>query len=112
MEEREDPWTAPDKVYHVLFCFSLTILFSLLAGLSPHPFLRRRRLWIAAFLSLSAGAAKEFADHLGFFHSSGASARDAVADAVGVFLALPLSKFMLPRFKTDPDDPVRGIALV
>ncbi|KAJ8446560.1 hypothetical protein Cgig2_019713 [Carnegiea gigantea] len=112
MEEREDPWTAPDKVYHVLFCFSLTVIFSLLAGLAPHPFLRRRRLLIAAFLSLSAGAAKEFADHLGFFQSSGASARDAVADAVGVCLALPFSKFMLPRYKPDLGDQARGIALL
>ncbi|KAL9238549.1 hypothetical protein vseg_012953 [Gypsophila vaccaria] len=86
--EGEDSWTAADKFYHLIFCFTLTLLFSLLIVVhTRHRILRRHSTVIAASFSLLAGAAKEFADHLGFFHSSGASARDAVADVAGVVIA-------------------------
>ncbi|KAL5576110.1 hypothetical protein UlMin_017809 [Ulmus minor] len=83
----EDPWLAPDKWYHVIFCFSLTLLFSTLANLAPHPFLRRHSTSFGSIASLLAGAAKEVADELGYFRSAGASAKDAVADVLGVMLA-------------------------
>ncbi|XP_023644764.1 uncharacterized protein LOC17897568 [Capsella rubella] len=83
----EDPWLAPDKFYHVIFCFSISILFSTIASLSRYSFLRRHSIWIGSAFSLSAGAAKEAGDQFGIFPSAGASARDAVADAVGVVIA-------------------------
>ncbi|KAK4590125.1 hypothetical protein RGQ29_020610 [Quercus rubra] len=83
----EDPWLAPDKLQHLLFCFSLTLLFSFLATRTRYPFLRRHSIRVGSILSLLAGAAKEAADHLGFFQSSGASAKDAVADFIGVLIA-------------------------
>ncbi|KAL5757232.1 hypothetical protein ACOSP7_021678 [Xanthoceras sorbifolium] len=82
-----DPWLAPDKLYHFLFCFSLTLLFSTLASYSPYKFLRSHSIRIGSIISLLAGAAKEAADHLGLFPSAGASFRDGVADAVGVLVA-------------------------
>ncbi|XP_021740680.1 uncharacterized protein LOC110706976 [Chenopodium quinoa] len=115
MEEGQDSWTSVDKLYHIIFCFSLTLLFSLLISLTHSSFLRSRSLFFAASLSLLAGAAKEAADHLGFFRSSGASAKDAVADVIGVVIAcflLSLSKFFKRKSKIDDDDPIAGIALV
>ncbi|GMN49908.1 hypothetical protein TIFTF001_019082 [Ficus carica] len=111
--ENEDPWLAPDKLYHVLFCFSLTFLFSTLANLTRSPFLRRHSIPLGSIASLLAGAAKEAADELGFFRSAGASAKDAVADVLGVLLA-SLALYLLRRSsrldrETDPD---RGISLV
>ncbi|KHN22408.1 hypothetical protein glysoja_024917 [Glycine soja] len=55
-----------DKLYHVLMCFSLTFLFYALASLTPYPY-RRYAISIGSVLSLLAGAAKEAADHLGYF---------------------------------------------
>ncbi|XP_022724481.1 uncharacterized protein LOC111281120 [Durio zibethinus] len=83
----KDPWLAPDKLYHFLFCFFLTVLFATLASLSRYPFLRNHSIRVGSILSLVAGAAKEAADQLGFFPSAGASARDAVADFLGVMIA-------------------------
>ncbi|CAH2037443.1 unnamed protein product [Thlaspi arvense] len=83
----EDPWLAPDKLYHLVFCFSISLLFSTLAAFSRHSFLRRHSIWIGSAFSLAAGAAKEAADQFGVFPSAGASARDAVADAIGVVIA-------------------------
>ncbi|XWS16528.1 hypothetical protein CRYUN_Cryun34aG0096400 [Craigia yunnanensis] len=83
----KDPWLAPDKLYHFLFCFFLTILFSTLASLSRYPFLRNRSIRVGSIISLVVGASKEAADQLGFFPSAGASARDAVADLLGVLIA-------------------------
>ncbi|GMJ05925.1 hypothetical protein like AT1G15900 [Hibiscus trionum] len=83
----KDPWLAPDKLYHFLFCFFLTLFFSALASLSRYPFLRNHSIRVGSILSLLAGAAKEAADHLGLFPSAGASTRDAVADLLGVLLA-------------------------
>ncbi|XP_074312726.1 uncharacterized protein LOC141648141 [Silene latifolia] len=113
LEETEDSWTAPDKIYHVIFCFTLTLLFSFLASLTRHRFLRRHSTVISATFSLLAGAAKEFADHLGYFQSSGASFKDAVADFVGVLIACSL--LSLPIFlrrKPKSDDDFAGVALV
>lgn len=82
-----DPWIAPDKLYHVLFCLSLTLLFSFAASRTRYPFLRRHSVGIGSLASLLAGAAKEAADQLGLFPSAGASAKDAVADLLGVLIA-------------------------
>ncbi|XP_050232741.1 uncharacterized protein LOC126681275 [Mercurialis annua] len=83
----QDPWLAPDKLYHILFCLSLTLFFSKLASLTRYSFLHKYSIQIGSILSLAAGAAKEAADHFGFFPSAGASFRDAVADLVGVLIA-------------------------
>uniref|UniRef100_A0A2P2QLA6 Uncharacterized protein n=1 Tax=Rhizophora mucronata TaxID=61149 RepID=A0A2P2QLA6_RHIMU len=96
----EDPWLASDKLYHVVFCLSLTLVFSKLAFFAPYPkFLRRRSVWVGSIVSLAAGAAKEAADHLGLFPSAGASAKDAAADLLGVLIAA----FALSIRKTGPD---------
>ncbi|KAK1347107.1 Transmembrane protein [Heracleum sosnowskyi] len=71
-----DDWLARDKIYHVIFCFSINVVVSLLASHSPYSSLRRRSIFLGSFLSLAAGAAKEIADQFGFFHSAGASSRD------------------------------------
>ena len=113
----EDPWLAPDKLYHVLFCFSLTFLFSIMASITRYPFLRRHSIRIGSIASLLAGAAKEAADELGFFRSAGASAKDAIADISGVLLAcfgLSLIKHWSrsrPDHGTDQSQ-TRGISLV
>ncbi|KAF1886316.1 hypothetical protein Lal_00045547 [Lupinus albus] len=107
--EEEDPWLGADKLYHFLFCFSLTILFSSLAS----PFLRRHSLLFGSISSLLAGAAKEAADHLGYFHSAGASTRDALADLLGVLIAFSaLSLFRFRRFIPPPHQPKSGIQLL
>ena len=111
--EREDPWLAPDKFYHVLFCFSLTILFSTVATFTRYPFLRRHAIRFGSICSLLAGAAKEAADELGYFRSAGASTKDAVADVIGVLIAS--SALSLFRCSPRPDSEmvqVRGISLV
>ncbi|XP_027192171.1 uncharacterized protein, partial [Cicer arietinum] len=90
MEENDagaDPWLAADKFYHVIMCFSITLLFYVFSFLTSHPFLRRHSISIGSVVSLLAGAAKEAADHLGYFRSSGASFKDAVADIIGVIIA-------------------------
>lgn len=110
----EDPWLAPDKLYHVLFCFSLNLLFSTVAALTPHPFLRRHYIVVGSIASLLAGAAKEIADELGYFRSAGASAKDAVADLLGVVLAsyvLSLVK-LSPRQRDHDADQPRGLSMV
>ncbi|CAF1926003.1 unnamed protein product [Brassica napus] len=100
----EDPWLAPDKFYHVIFCFTISLLFSTLASLSRYSFLRRHSIWIGSAFSLAAGAAKEAADQFGIFPSAGASARDAVADSVGVVIAaLLLFLWKSRRSRPDPD---------
>ncbi|KAJ0007341.1 hypothetical protein Pint_30307 [Pistacia integerrima] len=83
----QDPWLAPDKLYHVLFGFSLTLIFSALASCTRYSFLRTHSIRVGSILSLLAGAAKEAADHLGLFPSAGASFKDAVADVIGVLIA-------------------------
>ncbi|CAN1121584.1 hypothetical protein LINPERPRIM_LOCUS2258 [Linum perenne] len=83
----EDPWVARDKLYHILFCLSLTLFFSQLASSTRYAFLRRHSILVGSILSLLAGATKEVADHLGIFPSAGASSKDAVADLIGVLVA-------------------------
>ncbi|KAI4329388.1 hypothetical protein L6164_021656 [Bauhinia variegata] len=111
--ERRDPWLAPDKVYHFLFCFSLTIFFSTLATLIRYPFLRRHSIGLGSIGSLLAGAAKEAADALGYFRSAGASLKDVVADVIGVLVAcLVLTVFSCsPRADLEIGQG-RGISLV
>ncbi|KAG4915488.1 hypothetical protein JHK87_053045 [Glycine soja] len=46
-------------------------------------------------------AAKEAADHLGYFRSSGAFLRDALADILGVYIA----SFALSLFRSPPPPP-------
>lgn len=82
-----DPWLAPDKLYHLLFCLFLNLFVSLAASLSRYSFLRRYSVCLGSIASLIAGAAKEAADQIGLFPSSGASFRDGVADVVGVLIA-------------------------
>ncbi|GMH17702.1 hypothetical protein Nepgr_019543 [Nepenthes gracilis] len=84
--EAADAWLATDKLYHVLLCFSLTVLFSVLANRIRYPFVRRWSMSIGSSLSLLVAGAKETADQFGFFHSAGASAKDAVADFFGVLI--------------------------
>ncbi|KAL7222413.1 hypothetical protein ACSBR1_024164 [Camellia fascicularis] len=113
--ENGDEWLAPDKLQHILFCFSITIIFSLLASLTRYSFLRRRTIWFGSIVSLSAGAAKEVADELGFFKSAGASAKDAVADLLGILLAvlvLSLTKSLSFRIKPDQSGQIRGVEMV
>ncbi|KAG8388240.1 hypothetical protein BUALT_Bualt02G0105200 [Buddleja alternifolia] len=112
--ENGDDWLAVDKTQHVLFCFFISIIASLLASRTRYPFIRRRRIWFGSILSFSAGAAKEFADELGFFKSAGASTKDAVADLVGILLAaavLYLSYYRSSFSRVKPDTPVRSDAL-
>ncbi|KAI3785979.1 hypothetical protein L1987_45105 [Smallanthus sonchifolius] len=86
--ENGDDWLAHDKLQHFLLCFSITITVSFLASRTRYSPLRRHSISVGCIVSLTAGAAKEFADELGFFKSSGASAKDAVADIVGVFVSV------------------------
>ncbi|XP_052626428.1 uncharacterized protein LOC111892216 [Lactuca sativa] len=85
--ETGDDWLAYDKLQHFLLCFSITFISSSLASRTPYALLRRRSISLGCILSLLVGAAKELADELGFFKSAGASAKDAVADIVGVIVA-------------------------
>ncbi|KAK4413985.1 hypothetical protein Salat_2811300 [Sesamum alatum] len=86
--ENGDDWLAADKLYHVLFCFFIAFVTSLLAARTRYPFIRRRSIGVGSIVSFAAGAAKEFADELGFFKSAGASPKDAVADFLGILLAV------------------------
>ncbi|CAK9186818.1 unnamed protein product [Ilex paraguariensis] len=113
--ENGDDWLAQDKFHHVLFCFSVTIFFSLLATRTRYAFLRRWSLWVGSIISLIAGAAKEAADELGFFKSAGASAKDAFADVLGILiavLALSLYKSLFSRVRPDQSSQVRGLQMV
>lgn len=111
--ENGDDWLAIDKLYHVLFCFSISIIFSLLASMTRHPFIRRLSIWIGSIVSFAAGAAKEFADELGFFKSAGASSKDAVADLVGILLAaVVLYLFNCTTIRPDGAGHVRVLDMV
>ncbi|KAG0499976.1 hypothetical protein HPP92_000048 [Vanilla planifolia] len=85
--EQGEPWLGIDKVEHLLACMLITILVSVLVRRSRRPFLRRWSVAIGSIASLVVGAAKEAADEIGIWKSSGASLRDAAADALGVVLA-------------------------
>ncbi|KAI3521174.1 hypothetical protein L1887_10635 [Cichorium endivia] len=97
--ENGDDWLAYDKLQHFLLCFFITVISSYLASRARYSLLRRRSISVGCILSLFVGVAKEVADELGFFKSAGASAKDAVADILGVFVAvLALSLFNVFRF--------------
>jgi VanZ family protein len=109
----DDPWLGADKFYHIIMCFSITLLFYSLSSLTSKPFLRRHAISIASIISLLVGAAKEAADHLGFFRSSGASFRDAIADIIGVFIAsFALSLFRSKTYRSRSRSHPEGISLV
>lgn len=110
--ENGDDWVAVDKVYHILFCFALTLIFSALANRTRYPFLRRYSVWVASILSLAAGAAKEVADEIGFFKSAGASPKDALADLLGVLIACLALSLRKSSRRPDPMDQVPGVSLV
>ncbi|GJV87153.1 hypothetical protein Tco_0785308 [Tanacetum coccineum] len=82
-----DDWLASDKIQHFVLCFLITIIVSIIASRTPYSLTRRHTISLASIVSLTVGAAKEVADELGFFESAGASAKDALADILGVFLA-------------------------
>ncbi|CAJ1954995.1 unnamed protein product [Sphenostylis stenocarpa] len=104
-----DPWLGMDKAYHLLMCFCLTFFFYAFASLTPY---RRHAISIGSLLSLLAGAAKEAADHLGYFRSSGASLKDALADILGVCIAsFALSLFPF-SFRSPPPPIPRALSLV
>ncbi|KAK9100288.1 hypothetical protein Scep_023718 [Stephania cephalantha] len=88
MENNGDEWLALDKLEHVLFCFFISIFVSSIAYLSRFSLLRRWSIWIGSLASIAAGAAKEAGDEIGLWHSAGASAKDAVADLLGVAIAV------------------------
>ncbi|KAM3269000.1 hypothetical protein P3S67_030964 [Capsicum chacoense] len=114
MEEGDD-WIAPDKLYHILFCFFIAIISSFLAERARYPFIRRRSIWVGSIISLAAGAAKEVADEFGFFRSAGASTKDAVADVFGTLLAalvLCLYKSSFIRRRTDQSVQAKALQMV
>ncbi|MCL7049946.1 hypothetical protein MKW94_014374 [Papaver nudicaule] len=86
--ESGDDWFALDKLYHVLFCFFISIFVSTTLAITRYPpFLRRWSIWIGSLVSMSAGAAKEAGDEIGLWKSAGASTKDAIADLFGILLA-------------------------
>lgn len=103
--ENGDDWLAADKLYHVIFCFLISVISSLLAARTRYPFLRRRSIWIGSLVSLAAGAAKEFADEFGYFKSAGASTKDAVADFIGILLAAMILYLSNCKAWAGPDRP-------
>ncbi|KAL6563163.1 hypothetical protein OROHE_005750 [Orobanche hederae] len=106
--ENGDGWLAIDKLHHLLFCFFISIIFSLAASKTRYPFIRRRSIWIGSIVSFAAGVSKELADELGFFQSAGASAKDGIADLVGVLFAavmLHLYSYRSPISRVRPEDP-------
>ncbi|KAK9280885.1 hypothetical protein L1049_003776 [Liquidambar formosana] len=111
--DNNDDWLALDKLYHVLFCFTLTLLFSTVAARTRYAFIRRHSIRVGAIASLLAGAAKEAADEVGFFKSAGASPKDAISDLIGVLIA-SLALFLC-KYWPRPDHQmgqVRGVSLV
>ncbi|OVA03172.1 hypothetical protein BVC80_7201g3 [Macleaya cordata] len=115
--ENEDDWLALDKLYHVLFCFFISIFVSALANRTRYPFLRRWSIWLGSLVSMAAGAAKEAGDEIGLWKSAGASTKDAIADLFGILLAslsLSLYKFFFSSSikKQDEMAVIQGVSLV
>ncbi|KAL4424673.1 hypothetical protein ABPG77_004480 [Micractinium sp. CCAP 211/92] len=81
----EDPWLAPDKAQHFVFCFACTAVSYLLARRSSS--LRRHRLVIGAAVGVAAGLIKEVGDVLQWWPGA-LSIRDLGADGIGVAAAL------------------------
>lgn len=84
--DSDDPWLAPDKLQHVLFCFSLACAGFALAAKSASS-TPAQRLLAGALLASLGGVLKELGDFLGWWPGR-ASPRDAAADAVGAALGL------------------------
>ncbi|XP_068651886.1 uncharacterized protein [Aristolochia californica] len=107
-----DEWFALDKLYHILFCFFISVSAAALSNQSRYPFLRRWSIWIGNLISLAAGAAKEVGDEIGLWKSSGASFKDAIADLMGVLIAsLVLSIWKIFCVKAVPDH-FHGVLMV
>ncbi|MCL7040096.1 hypothetical protein MKW94_000819 [Papaver nudicaule] len=98
--ESGDDWFALDKLYHVLFCFFISIFVSTTLAITRYPFLRRWSIWIGSLVSMSAGAAKEAGDEIGLWKSSGASTKDAIADLFGILLAYASMMYFYNSFFT------------
>lgn len=81
----DDPWLAPDKLQHFLFCAAVTAAGYLAAR--AHERLRRHRLTLGCAAGVAAGVLKEAGDILGWWPGA-LSVRDLGADAVGVAAAL------------------------
>lgn len=81
----DDPWLAPDKLQHFLFCAAVTAAGYLAAR--AHERLRRHRLTLGCAAGVAAGVLKEVGDVLGWWPGA-LSVRDLGADAVGVAAAL------------------------
>eukprot|EP00271_Cylindrocystis_brebissonii_P009486 TRINITY_DN24383_c0_g1_i1.p1 TRINITY_DN24383_c0_g1~~TRINITY_DN24383_c0_g1_i1.p1 ORF type:complete len:122 (+),score=1.56 TRINITY_DN24383_c0_g1_i1:221-586(+) len=87
-ENASDAWLASDKLQHVAACAFIAVFISTIV----HFFIPRIRNWsllIGCVCSALTGGAKEFSDYLGFY-SSGASLKDALADLVGILLAVSI----------------------
>lgn len=110
--ENGDDWIAVDKVYHIIFCLVLTLLFSALAHRTRYRLLRRYSVWFASISSLAAGAVKEVADEIGFFKSAGASPKDAIADLLGVLIASVALSLRKSTGRANTLDQVPGLSLV
>ncbi|KAI3959738.1 hypothetical protein MKW98_018838 [Papaver atlanticum] len=117
--ESGDDWLALDKLYHVLFCFFISILVSTTIAITAttrYPFLRRWNIWIGSLVSMSAGAAKEAGDEIGLWKSAGASTKDAIADLFGILLAylsmLFYSSFFTSSFKKPGEEVIHGVSLL
>ncbi|CAA0810097.1 Unknown protein [Striga hermonthica] len=115
--ENDDGWLAIDKLEHLLFCFFISIVFSLLASKARYAVIRRRSILFGSIVSFAAGVAKEFADELGFFQSSGASFKDAVADLVGILISAVVlylynDRMSFRRVRTGGPDHTRVLDLV
>ena len=115
--EHGDDWLALDKLYHVLFGFCATIIFTLLASRTRYAFIRNRSTWVGSVLALMAGASKEVADEMGYFKSAGASDKDAVADLFGTLIAVfalwLTESFNIPAgLGSDYSDQVKRVEMV
>ncbi|XP_042483436.1 uncharacterized protein LOC122063800 [Macadamia integrifolia] len=113
--ENGDDWLAPDKLYHVLFCFFIAITVASLAYRTRYPFLRRWSIWLGSLVSLFAGVAKEAGDEIGIWESAGASVKDVIADLMGIFMSLVvllLVKSVSLRRKSEELTRSRGVSMV
>ncbi|KAJ4959231.1 hypothetical protein NE237_026342 [Protea cynaroides] len=113
--ENGDDWLALDKLYHVLFCFFISISVAALANRTRYPFLRRWSIWLGSLVSLAAGAAKEAGDEIGLWKSAGGSVKDAIADLLGILISwvvLLLFKSMSLRRKSEERAGIQGVSMV
>ena len=88
-----DPWLGSDKLYHCLACAAITCCTYYVVGLWKVLRGRRRpRLALGCSVGTVAGIAKEIGDSVQAwpFCPCGASARDLVADMLGVAMGVLL----------------------